>query len=64
MISDDTLMGTDLMTFLVQESGWFGRGFLLQCNKNVQDILSHKLFLGIITSLCLSVEVRDNVGIK
>lgn len=26
MISDDTLMGTSLMTFPVQGTGWFGRG--------------------------------------
>lgn len=69
MISDDTLMGTRLMTFL-QETGWFGQGILLHCNRSVQDILSahntRETFPPpiLIKSLCFSVKVKDHEAIK
>lgn len=63
MISDDTLMGTCLMTFLVQRTGWFGQGILLQCQQKRpgQSVCSNhpSPFLDIIKSFCLSVKVKD-----
>lgn len=61
MISDDTLMGTSLMTFSVQRTGWFGPGnFTAVKQKGPGHPVSsnhQSLFFGI-SNLCTAVELN------
>lgn len=68
MISDDTLMGTSLMTFSVQGTGWFGLGnftAVKQKGPGHPVCSSHQgLFLWCLKSLCIAVKVKKHQAMK
>lgn len=68
MISDDTHMGTSLMTFSVKGSGWFGLGnftAVKQKGPEQPDCSNHqRVFFGTLKSLCIAIQVKHHRAMK